>query len=48
MRNSLKKSDVLGIWSNKFYDPSDMEKQNESIGAFEWNGLRIKQFQKPE
>jgi hypothetical protein len=25
-----------------------MEKQNESIGAFEWNGLRIKQFQKPE
>jgi hypothetical protein len=39
---------VPGIWSRKFFDPNELEKQILSISAFEQNGWRIKWFWKPE
>ena len=36
---------VSGIWCRKFYDPNDLEKQNQ---AFEQNGSRLMKFRKTE
>jgi hypothetical protein len=30
------------------YDPNDLEKHKQIISAFEWNGLRMMQFQRTE
>jgi len=39
---------VSGILSCKFYDPSDLEKQNQNLSTGEQTGLKIKGFQKSE
>jgi hypothetical protein len=38
-----RKADMCLIWFHEFYDPNDLEKQNQIISA-----LRINKFQKPE
>jgi hypothetical protein len=39
---------VLGIWFHKFYEPKGLENRTKIITVSGKNGLKIKQFLKPE